>query len=91
MCRTRSIEIDSTVLQLLIPAKLRRITTPKARNKPMPITTAAPIKYTLVSILPVSKRGRITRSTKNETPKLEATVQIAYMDAPPTAMANNRG
>ena len=44
ICRTSNIVSDSTVRQLLMPAKLRRTTTPKALDKPIPITIAAPVR-----------------------------------------------
>ena len=63
-------------------------TTPIARSTPTPMISAQPVTTVATATSPSSKRGTITLSITHRMTMLDATVQRAYTEAPPTAIAN---
>ena len=74
----------------VVPAHVRRITTPVARSRPMPMISPTPAATVPAATEPSSKRGTITWSVTHCTAMLEATVHRANIAAPATAMRNVR-
>ena len=81
----------SATRQLFMCPKLRRITTPTARNRPTAMMRAQPVTTVEVATSPSSNRGTITSSMTHRMTTLEATVQIANNEAPATEVANSLG
>ena len=81
----------SHVRHSVLPAKLLRTTTPRALNRPMPMTMTEPAIRAARSTSPFSNRTKITRSIIHLRPIDEATVQMANSAAPETAITNSRG
>ena len=61
----------------VVPAHVRRITTPVARSRPMPMISPTPAATVPAATEPSSNRGTITWSVTHCTAMLEATVQKA--------------
>ena len=75
----------------VLPAHVRRTTTPPARTTPMPMISPTPATTVPTATEPSSKRGTMTWSMTQRIAALEATVPRAKTTAPKTATVNGRG
>ena len=82
---------DRATRHCVLPAHVRRTTTPAARTSPITMISPAPAATVPAATSPSSKRGRMTWSITHSTASADATVHKAKTAAPATARTNGRG